>query len=104
MFHRLDLASPLAQLVVGPAKLNRREHVLDVAVIAKRPRLANQRINHMPIVEQHLAFAKLSWHPFHALTPVPQFDLVLLNPRLDLQTDQFAVNRVSVLSNVKQAV
>ena len=58
----------------------------------------------MPIVEQYLASAKLSQHPFHALPPVPQLDLVLLNSHLDLQTNQFAIHRVRVLSNVKQAV
>lgn len=104
LFHRLDFLASLAQLVVGLPKHQRREHVFDILIVAKRAGLADQRVDHVPIIDLHLALAELAWHPLHAFSRVPQFDFVLLHPRLDLQSDQFTVHRIGVLPQSQQAV
>lgn len=71
VFDRWQFAVFPAQLVVGLAKRQRGIQVLDVTVIAKRARLADQRVDHVPIIEQHLARAKLSRQTLDALPGVP---------------------------------
>jgi len=104
LFYGFQLRPVLAKVVVSLTKGKRREQMFHVTVITKRARLANQRIDHVPIIKQHLSLPKLTRHPFHGLASVPQLELVLFDSHLDLQADVFAVDRVGILPNVEQAV
>jgi hypothetical protein len=82
--------------VVGDPKLTRREHLFTIAVILKRTRLTNQRINHMTIVDGLSVLAKQSFHRLHVVVLMSHDDLLGSNPHIDFRTDQPTRNRVRV--------
>lgn len=59
------------QLIVGHAEAGRGVHVIDVLVVDKRTRLADQRVDHVAEVDVFLAVAELSRHPFAAFILIP---------------------------------
>jgi hypothetical protein len=56
--HRNSIGVMASQCVVGHAKVAAGEHVLVILVVLKRSRLANQRVDHMTIVDGVLAAAE----------------------------------------------
>jgi hypothetical protein len=60
LFHRWQFLVGLAQLVIGPTKGQRGIQMLHVTVLAKRVGLADQRVDHVTVVDQRLPLAKLS--------------------------------------------
>lgn len=67
-----------------------------ISVILKRPWFANQRINHMAIVDRVLATPQQAWHALHLTTRVPYRDRVDVNHDINPMSDQAARYRIRV--------
>lgn len=104
LLHGGRFAAPGGQLVVGHAEPGRGVHVLDVFVVHKRARLADQRVDHMAEVDRFLALAKQARHPFQAFVPVPQLQVVLFDMHLHRQADVLAAHRVGVALDPQNTV
>jgi hypothetical protein len=98
----LSFVSSVAESVVGQAETRRREEVLPVGVVGERPRLADQRVDHMSVVNRVLVPTHQSRQGIHLPIGEPDFDAVGKEPRLDLLADQATVDRVSVTVQVNQ--
>lgn len=85
-----------AQLVVRHAKIAGRKHVLAILVVFERPRLADQRIDHVAVIHRVLPAAEQPRHPLHQLTRVPNLDRIGVNHHVHLMTNQAAGNRVGI--------
>jgi len=48
--------------IVGHPALTSREHLFPVAIVLQRPWLANQRINHVAIIDRRTMFANQMRH------------------------------------------
>jgi hypothetical protein len=98
--HVLLIGDPLGvsrlQQVVSDPKLARRKHLFTVAIVRKRSRFTNQRINHMPIVDRLAVLANQSLHGLHVVILMRHDDLFGSNPHIDFGTDQTTRNRVSI--------
>jgi len=92
----LALAVIAAQPIVGDAKMAGRKHVLPVLVVLERARLADQRIDHMTVVDCVLAVAGQAWHPLDFGARVPDLDKVGVDHHVYFVPDQSAVYRVGV--------
>jgi len=97
------LAVLVPQPVVGDAEAAGREQVLAVAVVGERPRLADQRVDDVPVLDGVLVPAGQSGQRVHQAFGVPHFDPVGVQPGLDRHADQPAVDRVGVAVDVDEA-
>ena len=82
----------------------RGEHVLPVLIVLKGARLANQRIDHVAVVDGMLACTDQAGHSLDQYIAVPDLDEVGIDPRLDLVSDQTAGNGIGVLLDSDRAV
>lgn len=82
----------------------RGEHVLPVLIVLKGARLANQRIDHVAVVDGMLACTEQAGHSLDQYVAVPDLDEVGIDPRLDLVSDQTAGNGIGVLLDSDRAV
>jgi len=94
----------LEQLIIGHAEAGRGVHVIDVLVVDKRTRLADQRVDHVAKVNVFLALAELSRHPLLAFILIPKFQMVLVNAYLDLQADILAADGIGISLHTDDAV
>lgn len=92
-----------AQRVVGDPKVTGRKHVLAILVILERSRLADQRIDHVTVVDRVLAAAGQTRHPLDLRVGVPDLDEVGVDHRVDLLSDQSAVYRIRVTLDLDRA-
>jgi len=92
-----------AEAVVGEAEPRRREQIIAVGVVRERARLADQRVDHMPVVHCVPVAPHQPRQRVDQPVPVPDFDPVGEQPRFDRFADQPAVHRVGVAMNVDQA-
>jgi hypothetical protein len=92
-----------AEPVVGHAEPRRREQIVAVGIVRERARLADQRVDDVPVVDGVPVAAHQPRPRFHAPVREPHFDAVRIEPRLDLLADQPTVHRVRVAVNVNQA-
>lgn len=81
-----------AQRVIRHAKMTRGEQVLAVHVVREGTRLADQRVDDVPIVDRVLAAAAQPRHALHDLARVPHFHLLHTQHHLHLLAYQAAVD------------
>src|SRR5438270_12509293 len=81
------------QRIVGAAESQCREQRLTILVPGKRPRLAHQRPDHVPIVDGYVAVAALPLNGGHQLFSVPDLNRLGMQSQLDLLADQPRVDR-----------
>ncbi len=89
-------ASILAQPVISHTEVARGKHFLAVLVVLKSTRLADQRIDHMAVVDGMLVRADQTWHLLNQQISVPDFDEVCIDRHIDFVSDQSTGNRISV--------
>ena len=93
---------PLAEAVVSEAEAGRREEVVAVGVVRERPRLADQRIDDVPVVHRVLVPPDQARQRVGELVRVPNFDAVGVETGFDPLADQPAVHRVDAAVDVNQ--
>jgi hypothetical protein len=93
----------LGEPVVGGAEARRREQLGPVAVVGERPRLADQGVDHVAVVDLVLALAAQPRHLLDRPLRVMNLDLVRGQPDLDPLADQPAGHRVGVAQHVDGA-
>lgn len=97
------LVAAFAEAVVGEAEPRRREQIVAVGVVRERARLADQRVDHVPVVHRVSVATHQPRQRVDATVRVPDLDPVGEQPRLDRFADQPAVHRIHVAMNVDQA-
>lgn len=91
------------QHVVRDPERGRREQVVPVPVRRERTRLADQPVDHVPVVDPVLAPTAQPRHPLHDLLRVPHVHVLGVQARLDPLADQSARHRVRVPLDVDRA-
>lgn len=91
------------QGVIRHAKMAAGKQVFVVPVVGERPRLADQRVNDVPVVDGVLADPRQPRHTLHQDVPVPDRHLLDPNHHVHLLTDQAAVDRVGVPQHLDRA-
>jgi hypothetical protein len=97
-----SLVVSVAESVVRQAEPRRREQVLPVGVVRERPRLADQRVDHVSVVNGVLVPTHQSRQRVHLPIGEPDLDAVSEEPRLDLFPDQATVDGIGVAVQVNQ--
>jgi hypothetical protein len=92
-----------AEPIVGDAKLARRKHLLPILVVRERTRLADQRIDHVTVIDRVLAAARKPGHPLDFASPVPHVDDVGVDHHVDPVANQPAGNRIRVTLHLDRA-
>lgn len=92
-----------AQEVPGHPKTAGRKHFFTVAVVGKGSRLADQRIDDVPIIDRGQMLTNQSRHDLNDVTVVRHRDLFGTDPQINQLTDQSAGNRVGVGSHADRA-
>lgn len=100
--HRELFAVSGAQHVVSDPKMARRKHVFAVLVVLERPRLANQRVDHVAVVDRRSADPDQSWHPLNRDFVMRHVDPFGADPNIDFFTDQATGNRVGVATDLNR--
>jgi len=85
-----------AERVVGHAKAARGEQVLVVLVVGEGARLADQRVDDVPVVDGVLARARQARHPLHEDVSAPHLHFLDAKHHVHLVADQTAVDRIHV--------
>ena len=101
----LDAAShvaALAEAVVRDAEPRRRKQIVAVGVVRERAGLADQRVDHVPVVHRVPVAADEARQRVDQSVGVPDLDAVGVQPRLDRFADQAAVHRIDVAMEVDQ--
>jgi hypothetical protein len=96
------LVAALTEPVVGQAEACRWEQVVAVRVLCERARLADQRVDDVPIVHRVLVATHQSRQRVNEVVRVPDLDAIGKQSRLDLLPDHAAVHRIHVAMNVHQ--
>jgi hypothetical protein len=99
----VPLVAAGAEAVVGHAEPRRREQIVAVGIVRERARLADQRVNDVPVIDGVSVSAHQPRPRFHAPVRKPHLDAVGIEPRFRPLADQPAVHRVRVAVNVNQA-
>lgn len=89
--------------VVGHAESRCREHRFAVGVVRERSGLADQGVDHVPVVHGVVVSADQPRQRVDELVRVPDLDPVGEQPGLDRFPDEPAVHRVHVAVDVDQA-
>jgi len=92
-----------AESVIRHAKVARGEQVFVVLVVGESARLADQRVDDVPIVDGMLAAARQPRHALHQDARVPDLHLLDADHHVHLAADQAAVDRVSVPQDLDRA-
>ena len=103
IFGTASLVVALAEPVVGDAKARGREQIVAVSVIRERARLADQRIDDVPIVDRVLVATHQPRQRIDVFVRVPDLDAVGEEPGLDPLADQTTVHRIHVAVDVDEA-
>jgi hypothetical protein len=91
------------QLIVGDAKLTTGKHVLPILVILERTRFADQRIDHVTVVDRVLPVASQTRHPLDFDVRIPDLDEVGVDHHVHLLPNQPAGDRVRVAFDLNRA-
>jgi hypothetical protein len=91
------------QQVVGGAETARREQLLAVAVVGQGAGLADQRVDHVPVIDPLLLPPAQPRQRLHQLLSVPHFHVLHVDAHLDADADQATVHRVGVVLHVDGA-
>ena len=98
----VPLVAAGAEAVVSHAEPRRREQIVAVGIVRERARLADQRVNDVPVVDGVPVAAHQPRPRFHTPVREPHLDAVGIQPRFYPLTDQPAVHRIRVAVNVNQ--
>jgi hypothetical protein len=90
------------ELVVRQAEPRRREEILPVGVVGERPRLADQRVDHVSVVNRVPVPTYQSRQRVHLPIGEPDFDAVGEEPGLHLFADPATVDGVGVAVQMNQ--
>jgi hypothetical protein len=93
----------LDQPVIDEAEATGGEQVVAVAVVGKRPRLAHQPVDDVPVVDAVVAPATQARQALDLPLGIPDLDVVGVQARLDPFADQPARHRVGVAGDVEGA-
>lgn len=93
----------LTQFVVSHAEVAAGEHLLAVAIVGERPRLADQPVDHMPVIDAMLAPATQARHLLAQLLGIPHFDMLGVQTCLHPLADQPARHRVDIALHLDDA-
>jgi hypothetical protein len=93
----------LDQPVIDEAEATGREQVVAVAVVGKRPRLAHQPVDDVPVVDAVVAPAPQARQTLDLPLGIPDLDVVGVQARFDPFPDQPARHRVGVARDVDGA-
>lgn len=85
-----------AQHVVGHAKVTAGKQFVPVAIIGERPRLADQPVDDVPVVDPLLATSAQTRHLVPQLLGVPHLNHLGVQAGLHFLADQPAGHRVDV--------
>jgi hypothetical protein len=97
------LGELLDQPVIDQAEATRRKQLVPIAVVGKRPRLAHQPVDDVPVVDAVLASAAQPGTALDEALAVPDLNVVGVQARLDPFADQAAGHRVGVAADVDGA-
>lgn len=97
------LGELLDQPVIDQAEATRRKQVVPIAVVGKRPRLAYQPVDDVPVVDAVLAPAAQPGTALDEALAVPDLDVVGVQASLHPFADQAARHRVGVAADVDGA-
>lgn len=92
----LPLGMPAAEQVVSDAEVTGGKHFFAVLVIGKRPRLADQRIDHVAVVDRRAPLAEQPRHGLHEVVLITHLDLLGRDLHVNVPADQPAGHRVDV--------
>ncbi len=95
---------PLRQLIVRHPKSGCGVHVVDVFVVQKRARLADQRVDDVPEVDRFLVTAELARHTFLAGVAIPQLQVILMDADFHPQANVLAADGVRIVFDSHDAV
>ena len=93
----------VAQLIVGDAEVTGRKHVLPILVVLEGARLADQRIDHVTVVDRVLAAAGQTWHPLDFGPGVEDLHEVGVDHHVYRVPDQSAGDRIRVPLDLDRA-
>lgn len=97
------LVAVFAEPVIGQTEARRGEEILAIGIVGEGARLADQRIDDVPVMHGRAIPAHQSRQRVHVLIGVPDLDAVGEEPGLHLVADQAAVHRIGVAMDVNQA-
>jgi hypothetical protein len=78
--------------------------MVDVLIVDKRARLADQGVDHVAKVDPLFALAKQSRQTFQALVLIPEFQMVLVDQHVQLQADVLAADGIHVSPHMQEAI
>jgi hypothetical protein len=93
----------LDQPIIDEAETTGGEQVVAVAVVRKRPRLAHQPVDDVPVVDTVVTPTTQARQTLDLTLGIPDFDVVGVQARLDPFADQPARHRVGVARDVNGA-
>jgi hypothetical protein len=91
------------QLVVGHAEVAGGKHVGVILVVRQCAGLADQRVDHVTVVNGVFAVARQARHRLNPGSRPPDFNYVSVNHDIDLPADQPAGNRIRVAPDLNRA-
>ena len=91
------------QRVVSTPVSQCRIEIFPVHVAGKRPGLAHQPADDVPVVDPVLVLATQTWHALHELLAIPDLDLFHADAYFDLRADQPRRHRVRVVLHPDRA-
>ena len=92
-----------AEAVVGQTEPRRREQIVAGGVVRERARLANQRVDHVPVIHRVPVAAHQTRERVDQPVRVPDLDAVGEQPRFDPFANESTVDGIHVAMNVNQA-
>jgi len=91
------------QRIVSLAEATRWEHLLAKSIVRKRPRLAHQPVDDVPILDVALVSSPQPRHVLHHLLGVPHLQVLHVETDFHVVADQPAWHRVTVPFDVDHA-
>jgi hypothetical protein len=92
-----------AQPIVGEAKMAGRKHLLPILVVLERARLADQRIDHVTVIDCVLAVADQAGHPLDFGARIEDLDEVGVDHHVHPVANQPARHRIRVALDLDRA-
>jgi hypothetical protein len=99
----LTWAMIATQPIVGHAKVTAGKHVLPILVILKRTGFADQRIDHVTVIDRVFPVAGQTRHPLDFDVRIPDLDEVGVDHHVHLLPNQPAGNRIRVAFHLDRA-
>jgi hypothetical protein len=97
------LVAAFAEPVIGKVEPRRREQIVTIGVLGEGARLANQRVNDMPVVDGVAIATHQPRQRVDLFVRIPDLDTIRKEPCFDFFADKPTMHRVDVAVNVDQA-